>query len=264
MVSERHQVRQLALRKPGSLGTGLLVVAGLGVAGLIAAFYLDLDWRQLLPGKGGLRLAGEFLGDFWRPALRFQGDYAPSGVWGLPLQVGRAVLVTVAFAAAARTVGSLSCSASPRACAVVGNASPSDRARRGSPLAANRPSISAAARRIAGSRSPSDPVSNATNRTRSLVDRPNSVSTRSMIGVPAAPAEASTSLINRPRATISRPLCMLHPPDQLVPPLFNSPWCLATMRHLVTTQDGAAREERPLAYRFVSNLTGQYHRRKGL
>ncbi len=88
-------------RRPGSLGTGGLVVAGMGLAALAAAWILDLAPGQLVPGPGGLALAGEFFARAASPALAFEGSWTDGGRFGVLAQAGRAAVQTVVFAAAA-------------------------------------------------------------------------------------------------------------------------------------------------------------------
>ncbi len=94
-------------RRPGSLATGLLVVAGLVAAALASAGALGLAPSGLLPGQGGLRLAGEFFGRALRPALAFEGGYAGGGPAGVVVQALRAAVRTVVFAAAPVSVSVL-------------------------------------------------------------------------------------------------------------------------------------------------------------
>lgn len=99
MASEAYTGRPSVNRRPGSLATGLLVLLGLGLAGLWAAVQLRLDPRSLWPGAGGWRLAGDFFGAAWRPALTFQENSIANGPWDVPLQALKAAGMTVVFAA---------------------------------------------------------------------------------------------------------------------------------------------------------------------
>jgi phosphonate transport system permease protein len=101
MASEAYTGRPSLLRQPGSLASGALVVAGLGLAGLLAASYLKLDVVQLWPGRGGLQLAREFFSAALHPALSFEGSYAPDGRLGVLVQALKAAGMTVVFAGAA-------------------------------------------------------------------------------------------------------------------------------------------------------------------
>jgi phosphonate transport system permease protein len=76
-----------------------VIVAGLALAGLWAAWHLRLDPRALTPGPGGWQLAREFFGHALRPAWNFEGSFAGTGVAALPLQALRAAGTTVVFAA---------------------------------------------------------------------------------------------------------------------------------------------------------------------
>ncbi len=88
-------------RRPGSLGTGGVLVTLLILAAVWAAWRLDLTPDGLWPGAGGLRLAGEFFGRALRPALVFESGWQGAGPWGLAQQTLRAAGMTVVFAAAA-------------------------------------------------------------------------------------------------------------------------------------------------------------------
>ena len=84
----------------GSLATAGVVLVGLLAAGAWAAWYLDLDPRQLVTGRGGWQLAQEFFGRALSPAVRFEGTWQGSGRDTLPWQALRAAGTTVVFAAA--------------------------------------------------------------------------------------------------------------------------------------------------------------------
>jgi len=101
MASEAYQGRPAFRRGPGSLATGLLVVGALGLAGLAAARYLGLDPDGLLPGAGGLRLAGDFFSRALSPALAYEGSYVVGGPVSVLTDALQAALRTVMFAAAA-------------------------------------------------------------------------------------------------------------------------------------------------------------------
>lgn len=90
-----------AARGTGSLGMALLVTAGMLAAAAAAAAILELGPGSLLPGVGGLRLAGEFLGRAFDPALAFEGPWGGGGRFGVLVQAGEAAVRTVVFAAAA-------------------------------------------------------------------------------------------------------------------------------------------------------------------
>ena len=90
-----------ALRSAGSLGVGLLVCVLLGVAAVPAARYLGLGFAQLELDGQSWALAGDFLSAAWRPALDFQGSYAPDQTLGVVRQALRGASLTVVFAAAA-------------------------------------------------------------------------------------------------------------------------------------------------------------------
>ncbi len=87
------EARQLGLRR--------LVGAGILGAGLAAALGLGLDPRDLVPGEGGLALAGEFFSRALSPALTYEAESVPAGTAPLLWKVLTALRTTVVFAAAA-------------------------------------------------------------------------------------------------------------------------------------------------------------------
>ncbi len=92
-----------ALPKTGFLGAGRrgLVLASIAAAGLVAAIDLGLDPRDLIPGEGGLTVAGELFSRALSPALTYEADDLPAGIQPLPLKALEAARVTVTLAAAA-------------------------------------------------------------------------------------------------------------------------------------------------------------------
>ncbi len=83
------------------LGLRRLVGGGILGAGLVAALALDLDPRDLVPGKGGLAIAGEFFSRALSPALAYEAETVPAGAPPLLVKVVAALRTTVVFAAAA-------------------------------------------------------------------------------------------------------------------------------------------------------------------
>jgi phosphonate transport system permease protein len=77
------------------------VLLAAAVAGLAAALYLGLAPSGLVPGGGGLALAGRFFAGALSPALSHQADFVPAGTPPLLLTVLEAAGHTVLFAAAA-------------------------------------------------------------------------------------------------------------------------------------------------------------------
>lgn len=96
MAAETH----LRRGAPGAYGSRLVVLAFVAAAGLAALLALGLSPAGLVPGEGGLRLAGEFLGRALSPALSYESP-APAGTPPLPLKALGAALTTLRFAAAA-------------------------------------------------------------------------------------------------------------------------------------------------------------------
>lgn len=78
-----------------------LVLASILAAGLLAGVELGLDPRDLVPGEGGLKMAGELFSRALSPALTYQADDLPEGIQPLPLKALEAARVTVTLAAAA-------------------------------------------------------------------------------------------------------------------------------------------------------------------
>ncbi len=93
----------LALDEPRrrSGGQRSLVLASIAVAGLLAGVELGLDPRDLVPGEGGLRIAGELFSSAFRPALTYESASVPEGITPLPLKALEAARVTLTLAAAA-------------------------------------------------------------------------------------------------------------------------------------------------------------------
>jgi len=86
-------------------GRGPLDVAGfivlcLILAGGVSAWHLDLSWRQLQPGSGGLTLGIDFLSHAFRPVLQFEGEYQGAGPAPVLFQALKAAATTIAYAAA--------------------------------------------------------------------------------------------------------------------------------------------------------------------
>ncbi len=92
-----------ALPEAGILKAGRrgLVLASIVAAGLWAAFELELDPRDLVPGPGGLDVAREFFAHALKPALTYQASDLPAGIQPLPVKALEAARVTVTLAAAA-------------------------------------------------------------------------------------------------------------------------------------------------------------------
>ncbi len=104
MASEAYQGRPSLLRRPGSLAAGGWVLVLLAVFAIISALKLGLFRPDLWPTSGGWRLAGDFFGQAWHPALHFMGENSPDHVWALPAQALKAAATTVKFAAAAMSL----------------------------------------------------------------------------------------------------------------------------------------------------------------
>jgi phosphonate transport system permease protein len=77
------------------------VLLAIALASLWAAFELDLDPRQLIPGDGGLGVAREFFGRALDPALDYEAAFVPEGARPLLVKALDAARTTVVFAAAA-------------------------------------------------------------------------------------------------------------------------------------------------------------------
>ena len=77
-----------------------LVLVSIAAAGLLAGIELELDPRDLIPGEGGLDIAGKLFSRALQPALTYEAD-VPDGIQPLPLKALEAARVTVTLAAAA-------------------------------------------------------------------------------------------------------------------------------------------------------------------
>jgi len=98
MAGERRR------RAPSARG---LVFVAILAAGLWSAVHLDLTPGALVPGEGGLRIAGRFLAAAFRPALSYEGEGVPEDAAPLPRKALEAARTTVVFAAAATSLSVL-------------------------------------------------------------------------------------------------------------------------------------------------------------
>ena len=87
----------------GSVGSIGVVVSTLLLAGIWAAWHLQLDLTQILPGHRSWAPAREFFAAALHPALTFQGSFQ-GGTHSLLAQAGQAALMTVVFAATSLSV----------------------------------------------------------------------------------------------------------------------------------------------------------------
>ena len=90
-----------AQRSP--LGTRFLTVVLIALAGLVAARYLGLDLRGIVPREAGRALASDLLGAAIHPALDYETD-VPPGTPNFWLKILHALWQTVLFAAAAMSL----------------------------------------------------------------------------------------------------------------------------------------------------------------
>lgn len=84
-----------------------VVLVAILVAGIWAAVSLQLDVSQLVPGPGGLQVAGEFFSRAVSPALHYESGLTVEGVLPLPLKALVAAKQTVVIAAAAMSLALL-------------------------------------------------------------------------------------------------------------------------------------------------------------
>lgn len=98
MVAEAMATAAPRRRSGGRRG---LVLVSIAVAGLLAGLELGLDPRDLVPGEGGLTIAGELFSSAFRPALTYQATDLPANIQPLPVKALEAARVTVILAAAA-------------------------------------------------------------------------------------------------------------------------------------------------------------------
>ena len=64
---------------PPVFATRRALVVGLALLGLASFALLGLGPAGLVPNGGGLRLAGEFLGAAFRPAVGYEASFVPPG-----------------------------------------------------------------------------------------------------------------------------------------------------------------------------------------
>jgi phosphonate transport system permease protein len=93
--------RSAAQRRPGPVGTRLVVILVLAAAAIWAFVALGLTPAGLWPGREGWTLANEFFSHAWRPALTHQAPDLPEHTPPLLSLAAAAAARTVAFAAAA-------------------------------------------------------------------------------------------------------------------------------------------------------------------
>ncbi|MEM1206716.1 MAG: ABC transporter permease subunit, partial [Acidobacteriota bacterium] len=79
----------------------------LGAAGVWGVWHLGLHWRQLVPGPGGLAVAGEFFGAALRPAWTYEAAAVPPGTQPLLMKVLEAAAATLTFAGAGMSLALL-------------------------------------------------------------------------------------------------------------------------------------------------------------
>lgn len=99
-------VRPRAGSRLGSVSSIGVVVTVLLAAGAWAAWYLQLDLAQVLPGQHSWSPARDFFAAAFHPAFNFQGSFQ-GGAHSLLSQAGQAALMTVMFAATALSVALL-------------------------------------------------------------------------------------------------------------------------------------------------------------
>lgn len=88
---------------PGWLGAHGQILWSIALVTLASAWYLELDFGELLPGPRGWALAGKFFSHALAPALEYEAA-VPSGTTPLLLKALEAAGVTVVFAAAAMSL----------------------------------------------------------------------------------------------------------------------------------------------------------------
>lgn len=81
--------------------TRLRILAGIAAAAAFCAWGLGLGLDGLVPRSAGLEIGRDLLAAALRPALTYEADYVPPGAAPFLLEVARAMVRTVLFAAAA-------------------------------------------------------------------------------------------------------------------------------------------------------------------
>lgn len=84
-------------RPRGGRGVALL---GILLAGVVAFLALGLDFRDVIPDRGGLTVMGKFFSRAFSPALTYEASFVPEGTQPLLLKAIRSAGKTIFFAAA--------------------------------------------------------------------------------------------------------------------------------------------------------------------
>lgn len=74
------------------------IFLAIGLSGVWAVVQLQLDFRQLIPSRGGVELISRFFSGAVSPAVTYEADFVPQGTVPLLVKVMRAVVLTVVFA----------------------------------------------------------------------------------------------------------------------------------------------------------------------
>ena len=93
-----------ALDRPGRFSRRALVLATLGLLGLLAYQQLGLRLGSLLPAGGGRQIAARFFRAAIQPALDYEAAFTPEGTPPFGWHMAQAVWRTLVFAAAAMSL----------------------------------------------------------------------------------------------------------------------------------------------------------------
>lgn len=84
-----------------------LVVIGLAFLGVVAWYWLDLEWGQLVPRGQGFEIAKQFLAAALQPALSYEADFVPSGSPPFLQVIAGGFFSTIIFASGALSLALL-------------------------------------------------------------------------------------------------------------------------------------------------------------
>ena len=90
--------------KPQILGLRRFVLLAIALAGLAAAWQLNLRPQDLVPSEGGLTVMRRFLSGAVAPAVTYEAEFVPEGTEPLVAKAIKAAATTVMFATAATSL----------------------------------------------------------------------------------------------------------------------------------------------------------------
>ena len=90
--------------RPQVLGLRRVVILAIALAGLAAAWHLNLRPHELIPSEGGLTVMRRFFSGAVSPAVSYEAQFVPQGTQPLLAKAVRAAATTAMFAAAATSI----------------------------------------------------------------------------------------------------------------------------------------------------------------